>query len=411
MAARSTLARRVSRVRKALASALQTPSLGAENGLAVPAQTGAGGTPVPNASGTARVRSPNGGQGGEPPSRLDTRGKCSATNAFQSEISNRSGSSRAPKRGKSWAPRHKHGRGKRANWRSWVCAVGRELRSRGESGLADRFELCGASCAVQGCSDCGESVASATVTTSCDLRICPFCARQRARSHVALLSAALLRVPGYVAARVDAHVDELRALLTERERVRDVWTERAARARHRFEHATSAAGRALAARSIERSNRLASAAESERAQTRFDLERAREAQRDGGWSWKLVTVSPRWNPNDEGAYTVEGLRARAADAWERWELVRERYAAGGLAASIAKIEASERGHVHVHALVYGPWIKADSASEIAGCFVDVRSIEATPRARQARDRARATREERLQFSAEKALRDAITEAC
>lgn len=289
-------------------------------------------------------------------------------------------------------------------------AVGRELRSRGAGELADRFELCGACCAIQGCGDCGARIASATVTTSCDLRICPFCARQRARSHVALLSAALLRVPGYVAARADSHVEALRELLTERERVRDLWELRAARARERFEHATSAAVRAQAVRSIERSSRLAAAADDERAQARFDLERAREAQR-GGWSWKLVTVSPRWNPDDARAYTVEGLQERAADAWARWELVRERYAAGGLAAAIAKIEASERGHVHVHALVYGPWIKADSASEIAGCFVDVRAIEPRVHGRRASDRARETRGEREQFSSENALRDAITEAC
>lgn len=291
-------------------------------------------------------------------------------------------------------------------------AVARELKSRGYEREAERLQSCGASCAVQGCSDCGEQIAHAQVTVSCDLRICPQCSRYRARETVERMTDALLRVPGYVAARAGAHADAIAAQLAERARVRDVWSERAARARDRLEHAESAHARRAALASHERSSQLASSAADECAQLRFDLERTREAQR-GGWVWKLVTISPAWTPTDARAYTPEGLQERVRDVWARWELVRERYSAAGLTASVARVEVSEGGHVHVHALVYGPWIRQQSAVVIAGCHVDVRAIDSAGKARGRRgeDRARASRAERAGWSVESELRSAIKESC
>lgn len=385
-------------------------------------QTGAGGTPVQSAPGTARGRSSVGGQGGEPPSLVHTQGNCCATSDDNKGIpvSQKPAclSIAAPKRPKRYAPRHKHGRGVRRSWRQWVCAVARELETRGAQREARLLSECGMRVGVRSCLDCHEQIASAEVTTSCDLRVCPFCARSRGADRRALLTAALLRVPGYVAAQAPFVVGELTALVGDRERVRDVWAARAARARARFEHGGRAA-RANAARAIENATRRADLAELARREARFDLERAREATR-GVWGWKLVTVSPKWTPTDAHAYTQEGLAARAADVWSRWEALRDRYSAGGLAASVASIECSEAGHVHVHALMYGPWIEHTHACEVAGCHVDVRAIEGAARTGAKAWRVKwseakhLTKDERLsrarESSPELALRRAIGEA-
>lgn len=425
MSSRVTIARRSKRALEALRTMLVAGESSRLAAIAAP-ELGAGGPPVPPTSSNASNRRTDarhgGGQGGaKPPSQVHTQGKCSATSddnkAFPGSQNPACLSIAAPKR-KQWSPRHTHGRGVRRSWRQWVCAVARELVTRGASREAQLLSECGMRATVRSCTDCHETIASATVTTSCDLRVCPFCARSRGAERRALLTAALMRVPGYVAARAAATVDELAALVAEHTRVRDGWIERASRARARFEHGGSAV-RASAARSIERASRLADSAELARAARRFDLERAREAQR-GSWGWKLVTISPKWSPQDARAYTQAGLEERARDAWERWELVRDRYSAGGLAASVASIECSEAGHVHVHALMYGPWIEHTHACEVAGCHVDVRAIEGASRSSAKRwaltfeQSKHLTKEERVarafEHSAEHALKRAIGEA-
>lgn len=422
MSARVTLARRSKRALQALARALETSRADSPGAPPEPAQTGEGGSPVPSARTSTRNARHSGGQGGAPPSLVHTQGKCSATSDDNKGKPDPKGTAcsglAAPKRGKQWAPRHAHGRGVRRSWRQWVSAVARELTTRGATREARMLDECGLRAVVRSCLDCRETIASATVTTSCDLRVCPFCARSRGADRRAVLTAALLRVPGYVAARADAVVMELDRAVAEHTRIRDLWTDRAARARARFEHG-GPSERARASRALERASRLASSAEVERIARRFDLERAREAQR-GSWGWKLVTVSPKWSPLEAHAYTQEGLEARARDAWARWELVRDRYSAGGLAASVASIECSEAGHVHVHAIVYGPWIEHTHACEIAGCHVDVRAIDGAGKssakrwavkAQEWRHLTKAERIERARASSpELALRAAIGEA-
>lgn len=317
-------------------------------------------------------------------------------------------------RRKRWAPRHPYGRGARRSWRQWVRGVCGALRARGGEGerLARLLGECGRAVS-QACEDCGEAHAHSEVTASCDVRGCPLCARRLAARRVERLSRALPRVPDYVAARVAAHCDRLSLAVAEAERLAAEHGARALAADLRGDHARRAGEASRARESAARWRRLAEAASSRASAARFDFARAREASR-GAWTWKLVTVSPAWDPRDERAYGVEGLRERARDAWSRWERVWQRYSAAGLAAAVASLEMSAAGHVHVHALIFGPWMQHDHAQEIAGCHVDVRSVEAVTRSRAARraGEARPTRDERAQHAptAADALRSAIVEA-
>jgi hypothetical protein len=93
------------------------------------------------------------------------------------------------------------------------------------------------------------------------------------------------------------------------------------------------------------------------------------------WRWRLVTVSPQWAPADPEAVTVAGLRGRSAEVWEAWKRVWGVVGAGGHAAAVAHLECTDGGHVHVHALVFGPFRPKAELASAAGCFVDVREAD------------------------------------
>lgn len=317
------------------------------------------------------------GPGGTAPTRLDTPGKCSQT-ALNS-TRNRDDSpgpeavSAPARRAKQYAPRHRLGRGRRATWRTWVDQVADELRALGHGEIARHLAGCGRITAVQSCRDCAEQWATAELTTSCNVRVCPLCARRLARERVDRLAPALGRIAGYVAAQALATAERRLSDSAESERLAAHHAELAARARARAELAQGTERlRALSAAEIHAARALARLEAARRA--RWDAARAREAHR-GRWSWRLVTVSPPWHPLDGDEYSVDGLAARVVDAWERWERLREAYAVDGLAGAIASIECSDAGHVHVHALVYGPWMQHQRAVAIAGCHVDLRSLD------------------------------------
>jgi hypothetical protein len=89
----------------------------------------------------------------------------------------------------------------------------------------------------------------------------------------------------------------------------------------------------------------------------------------------MITISPRWTPASEDDLSPDGLRRRidlVRSAWHRvWSDV---LSAGGLAAATLSIELSDKGHVHGHALVYGPFVLPDHLRRAAQCIVDVRKV-------------------------------------
>lgn len=218
---------------------------------------------------------------------------------------------------------------------------------------------CGTQSFVSECLACGEKAAAVRVAIHCSVRGCPLCARRNASARVRLVTGAAMRCGDAVRLRSGEVVGKLAAA---RDAARDavkLWLGRAARAEERGEDG-------LAARHRERAER----AEERRRASSWARSRAGEW---ASWRWSMVTVSPAWRPMDPWAVTVEGLRARVADAWERWERVWSRLSAGGLAGATARLEISAHGHVHVHAIVYGGWVGNAKLREVAGCHVDRRA--------------------------------------
>lgn len=91
--------------------------------------------------------------------------------------------------------------------------------------------------------------------------------------------------------------------------------------------------------------------------------------------WRFLTLTARWDPSDENSCSVAGLRDRVSDLWRRWRVVwkalRDHCRAAG--AEVA-CEISDRGHVHLHALVLCRWIDPGWLSGVWGDYVDVREL-------------------------------------
>lgn len=169
-------------------------------------------------------------------------------------------------------------------------------------------------------------------------------------------------------------LSELEASAAQASAARDRWQGIAAKARAGAERARSRGPEleARAARAEERAER----AEERRRRARFELYRAREAQR---WGWRLVTISPRWAPWEAAGLTVDGLRRRCDDVLARWARCWAGGArAGGAAAATVSVELSSGGHVHAHALYFGPYLTREWWQRLAGCHVDVRAIARVP---------------------------------
>lgn len=238
----------------------------------------------------------------------------------------------------SWTPRAPEGRGARASWRRYASRVAEELDALGHSRTAERLRLCGTSCEVRTCHGCGDPFASVTVLAGCDVRACVLCARTRAARESVRVAKAADRVAGYV---------------------------RAGLAR-----AQSDVARALAERSAQA--RATQARERDCAKLRRWQRELRGAGR-GGWSWRMVTLSPRWSPGERASYTPAALAARldaVRAAWAR--LWSEHLGCGGHAAAYLSVEVSAGGHVHLHALHYGPWVSQRALAACARMMVDVR---------------------------------------
>lgn len=218
----------------------------------------------------------------------------------------------------------------------------------GYSNVARRLRLCGTLATVRTCNGCGDPFAQVTINAGCNVRACPFCARRESQERTRIVSAASDRVSNFVSVRAAAHLVALEARRVE------------------------LASKRATPRNVEASRRVRRASAATRAQGR------------GLWGWKLVTISPRWDPSDATAYTVGALRARLDDVRERWrKLWAEGLGVEGLAGAYVRVELSSRGHVHLHALYFGPWQSKAWCARAAGCFVDIRQIEGEGGVREA----------------------------
>lgn len=205
---------------------------------------------------------------------------------------------------------------------------------------------------------------------SCGVRGCPGCERRSAAERAARVSGAALRVSELVAHRARAAAAQLATDLDAARSSRDRWAQLAAAARAR--HASR--GRARDLDAADGHALRAARAEVRRARLR---RWTTEAERAHTWRWRLVTVSPPWDPKRGDAYSVAGLRARLADLRARCETVwSHAMAVGGLAAATFRVELSALGHVHAHVLYFGPYQHARHLSRLAGCHVDVRELRA-----------------------------------
>jgi len=166
-------------------------------------------------------------------------------------------------------------------------------------------------------------------------------------------------------------------------------------------------------RIIDDSERRAEEHERDRRRARRHLAQVQALAR-GRWSWKLITVSPHYDPLREDSFTVEGLRRRLDDLAGRvsrlWDDV---LSAGGLAAATMSVEISDHGHVHAHLLTFGPWVEPSHAAKVAGCHVDLRRVEPQalgPRVEVDYSVPRSYSDDGVTFRAGETLREAVVEA-
>jgi len=146
--------------------------------------------------------------------------------------------------------------------------------------------------------------------------------------------------------------------------------------------------------------------ERERRRARRHLAQTQTFARDG-FGWKLVTISPRWRPTSEDELSVAGLGRRLDDVTARVARVwHEVLSVGGLAAATSSVELSDGGHVHAHVLYYGPYLVKKRLTKVAGCHVDVRSVEPHEKG----DAAWSWESRDGAFRAGDTVRDAVVEA-
>lgn len=307
--------------------------------------------------------------------------------------------------------RSPHARASSMAWRSWVEATADALRDVHRApDLASELRACGRDCWVMDCSACEESFARVEVRASCDVRVCPWCARRRSAARVEAIGGAISRLPEVIQSqRLQADADA-RSRASEALEARDHWREVARRAGERrasrvaywslrasSERATSVSrdrARVLASKAereetavIRRAERSAAKAEHRYRTARREIQAIREASSlrlDGGvrlgrWRWRLVTIGEPWRPSDPREVDAAGLRRRIDAVLRRWSRCwAEGAKAGGLAAAYASVECSANGHVHVHVLYLGPWIDVRWWTRVAGVKVDVREVDYVP---------------------------------
>ena len=239
-------------------------------------------------------------------------------------------------RRKRWTPRAAEGRGAKRGWRDYTRAVAAELEALGWGAVGARLRACGTVAEVRSCGSCGDRAGSVAVVAGCDSRACVLCSRRKAAEDVRRVSGAVARLPRIVAAGTAA--------------ARHGASERLAR----WDAQRAATDRR------DREIRLA----------KRDLHGLRHPD---GWRWRMITISPPWNPRDPAEYSPAGLAARVSRVREAWRALWDAgLATGGLAAALWRVEVSARGHVHAHVLYLGPWASQRWLAATAGMIVDVR---------------------------------------
>ena len=235
--------------------------------------------------------------------------------------------------------------------RSYRHAVAAQIEALGRPQKARALRQCGETAMVWECSPCGDPHASVAVLVGCGLRVCPYCATAAAAAARARGLRALATLPEVMRRGHSEALDAARAETHKRAEAVAYWQ-----------------SKAQGSKAVDYFTRqLTAATERYRVARRVEAEVASVHR----WQWRLITVSPKWTPADPTEVEVEGLRRRSAEAWEAWERVWGVVGAGGHAAAVAHLECSASGHIHVHALVFGPWRDVEDMAEAAGCIVDV----------------------------------------
>lgn len=251
-------------------------------------------------------------------------------------------------------------RPKHKGWCAYVNAVVEELEHLGQSHVAARLRKCGALARVRPCGGCGEQCGHATVPVGCDVRACPLCSRRDAKESVRDITAAAVRTPelarqGLTAKRVELLETHAAAV---------------ARLADLAPGVPSTLGPKRRAASVARAQKIARCA-------RRDLHALRDLER-GSWGWRLITISPPRDVSSSSEATPRGLRERVCSVWRRWRRIWREASVSGLAASWARVELSSTGHVHIHALYFGPYLPQSWLAATAGCIVDVRGLRDVP---------------------------------
>ena len=106
-----------------------------------------------------------------------------------------------------------------------------------------------------------------------------------------------------------------------------------------------------------------------------------------GWSWKMITLTAKYDPGDEDDLTIAALRDRYTGHRASFRMIFKRLQAlagedwrsvGGLCA----VELAGTGNVHLHAVVLSPYIDKDDMALLAvtawggAGYVDIREADA-----------------------------------
>jgi hypothetical protein len=250
------------------------------------------------------------------------------------------------------------------SWREMVEAIARDLERRGAKETAESLRGCGRRSWSTDCRNCGANPARILVRVACDLRVCVWCGRRLATKRTKQLTAAMEAAPQIAFREAVGVIEGLMVKRDEAARIAHNWTEKASTWRAkaaRLEQTGSARRLAKCLASIERATRYATRADERFRRAKRWIQQAKNRR---SWRWRFLTLTHWWDPSDPREWTVAAMAKRVKALWRQWSALWREIGVGGLAAATAKIEISDLGHIHLHALYWGPWVvqKARQAS-------------------------------------------------